>query len=176
MECSELITVGIAETDGVIRQLAKQFFTDCGFRCGRALQKTDSDFIFCSPKPNGRYDILIENNTPATGTHGDYVHLVNSDEVIPLPGSEHTVFITYGLNTFATATASSITEDGSHLHFQYCLQRNIVSLKGKMIECQEFPVSVYHSKADLHSAIAFTTLALLLSVPAEKLQQIVTDF
>ena len=176
MECSNLITVGISETNGIIKQLSHQFFTSCGLRCSSTPLKTDSDFVFCAPKPNTHYDILIENNTPAADTRSDYVHLINSDEVVPHPSSEHTVFITYGLNSFATATASSIIEDGSHLHFQYCLQRNIVSLKGRMIECQEFPVSIYHTKVDLHSAIAFTTLALLASVPSQNLQQIITKF
>ncbi len=169
-----MITVGISETNSTIKQLSRQLFRICGLRCSSSLKKTDSDFIFCSPKSGTGYDILIENNTPATGSHGDYIHLVNSDEVLPLPGTEHTVFITYGLNPFATVTASSIIEEGRHLHFQYCLQRNIVSLKGKIIECQEFPVSIYHTGIDLHSALAFVTLSLVAGISAKKLEQIIT--
>ena len=168
-----MITVGISESDAKIKQLAARFFPQHGLRCGTTLKQTDKDFIFCTPKRNANYDILIENSAAVPESHADYIHLVNSDDISVGSVSEPSVYITYGLNSYATATASSLIEDGSYLRFQYCLQRNIVSLKGKIIECQEFPVSIYQFPLDIHSALAFTTLALTASIPPAKLSKII---
>ncbi len=173
MECMGLITIGISESDDQIKRLANHCFSQQGLKCGTSLRQTEKDFIFCPPKKNGSYDILIENSAPAYRLRADYIHLVNSDDVVPSLSSEQSVLITYGLNSLATVTASSIAEDDAQLRFQFCLQRNIVSLKGRKIECQEFPVAIYHAAIDIHSAIAFATLALISSIPAVKLSQII---
>lgn len=164
-----MITIGISETNKIIQNLTKQLLSDCGRHCSSSLQKTDRDFIFCTPKPKKHYDILIENDLPAPNAKSDYIHLVNSDAVLSLPTDEHSVWITYGLNPFATVTASSIVTEENHLHFHYCLQRDILSLRGKRIECQEFPVSVFQKDADLHSALACVSLALIVGIAAKQL-------
>lgn len=167
-----MITIGISEENRNIQNLAKQLFVDCGRHCSSSLQKNDSDFIFCTPKPKKHYDILIENCFLSPNAQSDYIHLINSDELLPLHSGERSVWITYGLNPFATVTASSIVIEENHLHFHYCLQRDILSLKGKRIECQEFPVSVFHKETDLHSALACVSLALIVGISAKELETI----
>lgn len=167
-----LITVGISESGSKIKQLANHFFKQQGFRCSTFNDDTDADFIFNSPESNAHYDILIENSALNKPVRADYIHLLNSDDITSLSDLSECIFITYGLNRFATATASSIHDDGNFLSFQYCLQRNIVSLKGKVIECQEFPVCIYSTVFDIHSAIAFTTLALIAGTEPDLLAKI----
>ncbi|MBR5157178.1 MAG: hypothetical protein IKW59_05360 [Clostridia bacterium] len=156
-----MITVGICESDFKITQLANHFFAHHGFICNNTICDSDADFIFDSLKKGTHYDILIENKTLNTPVKANYIHLLNSDDVTLTPCTSKCIFITYGLNSFATVTASSIHYDDNCLKFQYCLQRNIVNLKGAIIECQEFPVCIYNSSSVIHSALAFTTLALI---------------
>lgn len=156
-----LITVGICESEFKITQLANHFFTHKGFICSNTTDDSEADFIFDSLKKDAHYDILIENNTLSISAKADYIHLLNSDNIVLAPDLSKCIFITYGLNSFATVTASSIHYEDNSLRFQYCLQRNIVNLKGNIIECQEFPVCIYNSLPDINSALAFTTLALI---------------
>ncbi len=167
-----LITVGICESDFKITQLANHFFTHHGFICNNTTCDSDADFIFDALKKDAHYDILIENETLTTSAKADYIHLLNSDDVTLVSESSKCIFITYGLNSFATATASSIHYDDNCLRFLYCLQRNIVNLKGNIIECQEFPVCIYNSSPDIYSAIAFTTLALIAGIKPDLLKNV----
>lgn len=173
LECLRLITVGISESDAKIKQLAGHFFHQHGYRCSSSVKQTDKDFIFCTPKSNALYDVFIENTTPQVRARADYIHLFNSDEVFSVPASGHSLFITYGLNRFATVTSSSMHEEEGSLQFQYCLQRSIVSLKGKIIECQEFPVDIYGDTVDIHSALAFATLSLIAGINPTALARVV---
>ncbi len=167
-----LITVGICEKDSKIKQLANHFFNHQGIICSTNNENADADFIFNTPKNNTHYDILIENKTLNIPAKADYIHLFNSDDINVLSDCSKCIFITYGLNRFATATASSIYYDENCLSFQYCLQRNITSLKGKIIECQEFPVCICDIDLDIQSAIAFTTLSLIAGIKPESLKKI----
>ncbi|MBQ4515773.1 MAG: hypothetical protein II978_03175 [Clostridia bacterium] len=167
-----MITVGICESDFKIKKLANHFFTHHGFICNNTICDWDADFIFDTIKKDVHYDILIENTPLTTTAKADYIHLLNSDDVALVSDISKCIFITYGLNSFATATASSIYYEDNCLRFQYCLQRNIVNLKGNIIECQEFPVCIYNSLPDIHSAIAFTTLALIAGIKADLLKNI----
>ena len=167
-----LITVGICEKDSKIKQLVKHFFIHQGIKCSNDNENTDTDFIFNTPKNNTHYDILIENKALKSSAKADYIHLLNSDDITVLSDCSKCIFITYGLNRFATATASSIHYDENCLSFQYCLQRNITSLKGKIIECQEFPVCICNIDLDIQGAIAFTTLSLIAGIKPEAMKKI----
>ena len=61
--------------------------------------------------------------------------IINSDIEIDFKVfvSESTKVLTYGFNSKATITASSITEE----NILVCIQRNIINIKGKIIEPQE---------------------------------------
>lgn len=55
--------------------------------------------------------------------------------------AENTYVITYGFGSKATVTASSI-ECGKDINFQYCLQRSIANISGKIIEPMEVPIKI----------------------------------
>jgi UDP-N-acetylmuramyl pentapeptide synthase len=168
-----LITVGISESDAKIKHLALRFFQQQGLHCGSSLIQTDKDIVFCSASAHNKYDVLIENASFFSNANADYIFLLNTDEnIYPVAQNKNPIIITYGLNGLATATASSITSDESKIQFLFCLQRNIVTLKGKIIECQEFPVSI-NTTTDIHGAIAFTLLALILGVSPERISKTV---
>ena len=168
-----MITVGISETDAKIKHLALRFFQQQGLHCGSSLIQTDKDIVFCTAGADNNYDVLIENASSFSKASADYIFLLNTDEnIYPVVQNKNSIIITYGLNGLATATASSITSDEAKIQFLFCLQRNIVTLKGKIIECQEFPVSI-KTTTDIHSAMAFTLLALILDVSPARISKIV---
>ena len=169
-----MVTVGIMEHGEEIRQLIAFLFKSTGIKFCTGTCRSEKDYILLKAKKGQHYDVLLENSTASEqNCTADYIHLINSDDVPLSNRDEKSLFITYGLNSLATATASSIIEDGESLRFQYCLQRNIVSLKGKIIECQEFPVCIYKENLSLHCALAFVTLALVCSVPAKGLENLI---
>ena len=167
-----MITVGISETDAKIKHLALRFFQEQGLHCGSSLIQTDKDVVFCTANAENTYDILIENTSSFSSSGADYILLLSADENIsPVLQKKNPIIITYGLNALATATASSISSDETKTQFLFCLQRNIVTLKGKIIECQEFPVSI-KTATDIRTAMAFTLLAVVLGVSPEFISKI----
>lgn len=168
-----MITVGISESDAKIKHLALRFFQQQGLHCGSSLIQTDKDIVLCTASAHNNYDVLIENNSYFSSANADYIFLLNTDEnIFPLSQNKKPIIVTYGLNGLATATASSITSDEYKIQFLFCLQRNIVTLKGKIIECQEFPVSI-KTTTDIHSAMAFTLLALILGISPQIISKII---
>ena len=97
----------------------------------------------------------------------DYVTILNADEPTMAPVYSKSLVITYGLNSLATATASSLKNEPGKTCFQYCLQRSIVTLKGKILEPQEFPVMLPDVFPEISAAMGFVTLGLVLSFSPE---------
>lgn len=166
-----MVTVGIVDENGEFRKMASRLFRRLGIRTANSLTNSGADFVFLSPKEGKHYDILVESGTGSgCACHADYIHIISAESAGQEPAVKPTFFITYGLDSTATVTASSISQEEG-LAFQYCLQRNIVSLKGKKIECQEFPVQM-SSGTELYPALALVTLALVCSIPKEALAHI----
>ena len=87
--------------------------------------------------------------------------IINSDlinELFTLPKSSH-IILDYGLNMRATITASSITDE----KFFCCVQRNIMTIEGLLIEPQEFAVTI-SSPDDVYSVLCFISLLLVCNV------------
>jgi len=142
-----VISIGVAEENNHIKELIKN------------LNKEDIYIFDCTDKNNIKSaDIIINNNGRVSGNVHCKIYIYNSDEKTDTVLDEGTLIITYGLNSLATATASSIDEGNG---FQYCLQRSICGLSGKKIEPQEFHAEFNNREINIHSALAFETLLLL---------------
>ena len=104
-----------------------------------------------------------QSNAPCA----DYITLMNADKKLSLPIDKKSLIITYGLNPLATITASSVDTDGERTTFLCCLQRSIVTLKGKILEPQEFSVTLPEDITDLGTFMGFVCLGLVLSFRPE---------
>ncbi len=163
-----MISVGISKEDRAIRQLAADFLQ----RKIRLSKTASKDLLLFSFGECEHFDIAIEN-TPSFNRFSADIRLLNSDTIRPPADTLSSLIITYGLNHFATATASSLSEESSLLSFQYCLQRALTTFDGHVLECQEFPVSIPRFPIDIHRALAFVTLALICDVSPKELEQII---
>lgn len=82
----------------------------------------------------------------------------NSDRknTIPQIKNKQVAFITYGFNSKSTVTASSIMEE----KILICLQRNVKSKSGNIIEPQEFWVKA-NQRNDVYEIMAETCMNLI---------------
>ena len=105
-------------------------------------------------------DILKERNLLEKFTQKDII-LLNSDnrENFRILKNNSIRIITYGLNKKACVTASSICEE-DYKTIQFCIQRSLPTFSGKILEEQEFPVTV-DSQNDVSSILAAITVALI---------------
>lgn len=111
-------------------------------------------------------DLLILNSAaddfPTNFLRSNGVIIANSDEkplmnIIGNRGRDHTV-ITYGLNSKACVTVSSISDSTVVL----CVQRSLPTVSGGVLEQQEFPIATISSNRDIYSVLAAGTAALVL--------------
>lgn len=147
-EVEGLVTVGIIEENNEIKN---------------TLSKLYNNYNFIADTFSTTCDIIINNNTSSSKEVNCSLCLFNSDEKAELNIKKETIIISYGLNPLSTVTASSISDSGEELQFQFCLQRTITSLSGKKIEPQEFPVRLKRKGLKIHSALAIVTFALLFN-------------
>lgn len=146
----------VAEKDNEIKKCLLSLKTINGRKIGM-----DKDVYYkISDDADDEYDIVIYNNEFDGKIKTKHVCMVNSDEKIYCKPGDVPI-ISCGLNSLATVTASSICDDFEGTCFQYCLQRNILNLEGKIIEPQEFPVKVDSDFLEIHSALFAVTLGLL---------------
>ncbi|SCY96597.1 Mur ligase family protein [Alkaliphilus peptidifermentans] len=93
-----------------------------------------------------------------------------------LEGNDNIVIVTYGLNTKATITASSLDSD-QMMSFNYCLQRGITSLSGVEIEAFEYPITLpLVGKHNIYNALAAITSGLLMDIPIASIAKQVKNF
>jgi hypothetical protein len=86
----------------------------------------------------------------------------------------NSVFITYGLDSKSSVTASSIQEIESFDEIQYCIQRTIPTLLGDKIEQQEFRTLIYQYKhADTCKMLAAISVALICGLEIKKFEKII---
>ncbi len=156
-----MVTVAIAERENVIATMLKQAFHNKNIRfCQNTLQN-DRTYCLLDPKANKNCDIALLHNSAACSCSADYMTLLNANEH-DFFYNKKSVIITYGLHSLATVTASSIHTEAEETHFLCCIQRSFVSLKGNLIEPQEFPVRVPFS-SDIDALLGYVTLGLTLS-------------
>lgn len=91
------------------------------------------------------------------------VAIVNVDDnelIRLLQGMKHR-FITYGFNTKASVTTSSIGDSMSKEGFICCLQRSIPTRGGEIIEPQEYKLNLDASEFDSHNVLAAASFAII---------------
>ncbi|MBR5236277.1 MAG: hypothetical protein IKW06_02745 [Clostridia bacterium] len=161
-----MVTVAIAERGNVIAQMLKQAFYKKNINFCQSALFGDGTYCLLDPKANKNCDIALLHNSAACSCSADYMTLLNANEH-GFFYNKKSVIITYGLNSLATVTASSIHADEGQTRFQCCIQRSFVSLKGLLIEPQEFPVHIPFLN-DIDALLGFVTLGLTLSfLPAD---------
>ncbi|MBR7163804.1 MAG: hypothetical protein IKD21_02400 [Clostridia bacterium] len=156
-----MVTITIAEEEHMISELFQLALKAKGQKAYRKETSPDCNYLLLEPSAQKSCDVLLLHQQIST-KGADYITLLNSDKKITPPGKKSLV-ITYGLNPLATVTASSFSTDEEKTSFLCCLQRSIVTLKGKVIEPQEFPVILPKPIQDLSAAMGFVCLCLILS-------------
>jgi UDP-N-acetylmuramate-alanine ligase len=117
------------------------------------------------------FDVLIINSLDTDKTiyigknkkdaENNRIILLNSDEKNIFKALQNNVgsasVITYGLNSKACVTASSISD----ATVQFCIQRALPTLTGEVMEQQEFTVKADTLNNDVNSILAAVTAAIL---------------
>ncbi|NLK97208.1 Mur ligase family protein [Defluviitalea saccharophila] len=97
----------------------------------------------------------------------DAVSIVNADDrsIFKLLKGNKTHLITYGFNSKASITASSIQEEEFNKRVQCCVQRTLTTFSGKELEPQEFSITLpLKNDQELYSALAAITAAMINDV------------
>lgn len=94
------------------------------------------------------------------------VIIVNIDdiEIIQFLQGMRYHIITYGFNSKASITTSSIGDDVFKENFMCCLQRTISTKNGLLIEPQEYMIKVASHEFDAYSVLAAATFAIVNGV------------
>lgn len=120
-----------------------------------------------------KFDILIINNNMKKQSQKNLlesgvfseVAIINSDEKNIYKALSCNRIITYGLNSRACVTASSVSENS----VLFCIQRALRTLSGNTVEQQEFSITVNDTEDDIHSILAAVTSALVGDFTIEKI-------
>ena len=164
-----MVTLSIAEHGTLLAMQTKEALAAKGFRISTKKSPTAGDYLFLPPGTQKNCDILVLHEPDcASGCSGDYFTILNADRKSTINFNRNALVITYGLNSLATLTASSLSESIAGIGFHCCLQRSIVTLRGKILEPQEFPVLLPHTLGDISTAMAFVCLGLVLSLSPEE--------
>lgn len=162
-----MVTMSIAEPSDAIALWLRHTLTSKGFLFCRNHQKGDGNYLLLPISTQKNCDVLLLHEPRENCPPADYITILNADRKITPNQSKKSLVITYGLNSLATITASSLHAEPEFVRFHCCLQRSIVTLKGKLLEPQEFPVSLPNSLPDISTALACVSLGLVLSLPPE---------
>lgn len=162
-----MVTISISEQENEIVSLIKQSMQKKGLRIGSSKSRSQADYLFLPPSSQKSCDVLLLHDQIDFPCQADYMTILNADKTWPDVPVGSSLLVTYGLNPLSTLTASSFHTEPDNPRFLCCLQRSIVTLKGKVIEPQEFPVVLPEPLPEITSAMAFVTLALILSFPPE---------
>ena len=162
-----MVTITIAEEDGAITKMLCEALKIKGQKICRKNCISGCDYLLMDPDAQKNSDVLLLHTAFSTPC-ADYITVLNADKHIVPPAGKKSLVITYGLNPLATITASSVSTDGEKTSFLCCLQRSIVTLKGKIIEPQEFPVSLPKRVTDIGAMMGFVALGLIFSFSPEE--------
>lgn len=88
------------------------------------------------------------------------VNVDNSDLIRILHGMRHQT-VTYGFNSKASITTSSIGDTIFKDGFMCCLQRTISAKDGQVIEPQEFKIRLETGETDAYNVLAAATFAIV---------------
>ena len=166
-----MITVSIAEKENRISNLLKQMLLEKGISFSEGFPKAESEYLFLPLNEMKRRDVVLLDQPVSPPCAGECVTVLNADKRFS-SWPHHSLLITYGLNPLSTVTASSICTEEEETSFFCCLQRSIVTLKGNLLDPQEFSVSVPAGELDICEALGFVTPGLLFSVKPEEFKEV----
>lgn len=92
----------------------------------------------------------------------EHFFIMNPDqkELLPYAANSRGILITYGFNSKVCVTASSVMEN----EIQICVQRDLPTLSGRVIEQQEFSVTADTERSGPENFLAAITTALVADV------------
>lgn len=119
------------------------------------------------------YETLLSKEVKKSFASLDSIIVLNIDDennIKLLEGNNKALVITYGLNNKATVTASSL-DINNLIEFNFCLQREIKTLKGDVIEPLDFPVEInFFGKEYIYSALASIIVGLCYGLYIENIR------
>lgn len=159
-----MVTLSIAEQNDTITTLIQTALQKKGICFGHNRLSGSHDYTFLSPETTDSCDILLMHDPKiAPHAHADYITLLNTDQTTHLLNKQ-ALLVTYGFNPRASVTVSSLRSEASQTEMFCCIQRTLITLKGRLIEPQEFSLMLPTSSVDPLAALAFTALGLILSL------------
>lgn len=96
---------------------------------------------------------------------------VDDSELIRLLQGMKYRFITYGFNTKASVTTSSIGDSVYKDGFICCLQRSISARDGRVIEPQEYKLHLEDGELDSHNLLAAASFAIVNGIDLNNLNE-----
>lgn len=106
------------------------------------------------------------------------VIILNMDEsncMNLLKGNDKALVMTYGLNNKATITASSL-DIGNSIAFNYCLQRELLTVFDNKIEPLEFPVNLnLIGKENIYNSLAAISVALCFGLDINTIRETLAE-
>ncbi|MBE7037239.1 MAG: hypothetical protein E7403_08095 [Ruminococcaceae bacterium] len=158
-----MITVSIAEEKNRIYNVMTRMLSHKKTGFSKGFDEGEYEYLFLPMKEEEKRDVVLLHKPVDLSCTGDYVTVLNADEQFSA-WPRQSLLITYGLNPLSTITASSIRNDEEGISFFCCLQRSIATLKGNILEPQEFLVNLPVRKMDISEALGAVTLGLVFSV------------
>ncbi len=98
------------------------------------------------------------------------VNVDDSELIRLLQGTKHR-FVTYGFNTKASVTTSSIGDSVFKDGFICCLQRSISARNGRVVEPQEYKLQLDSGEFDSHNVLAAASFAIINGIDLNNLDK-----
>jgi len=112
-------------------------------------------------------DVLVAHGESSTKANHARAVVVNSDDKGAFSCTEGArMVITYGFNSRACVTASSVSKDS----MQVCVQRSLPCVNGNVLEQQEFSLPLSNGD-DPEAVLAATTAALVCGLTPNKISE-----
>lgn len=155
-----LVKTGISDVD---KFLSDELQFDVVIYTDKAEDIAESDMHEYSEKM-GRVFSLITDKGVAI------VNVDDCDLISLLQGMKHR-FVTYGFNTKASITTSSIGDTVFKDGFICCLQRSISTRSGKLIEPQEYKLKLEANEFDSHNVLAAASFAIINGIDLNNISE-----
>lgn len=166
-----MITVSIAEEESRIGNLIKQMLLHQGISYAEGFTKGECEYLFLPVEELKRRDVVLLDKPVSPLCAGECVTVLNADERFS-EWPHHSLLLTYGLNPLSTITSSSICVREEETSFLCCLQRSMVTLKGELLEPQEFSVMISGGGLDVSEVLGFVALGLLFSIEPKVFEKV----
>lgn len=125
-------------------------------------------------RDNNEYSMKFGRIFSHMSEKGMVIVNVDDSELIRLLQGMKYRFVTYGFNTKASVTTSSIGDSVCRDGFICCLQRSISARNGRVIEPQEYKLHIEGRELDSHNLLAAASFAIVNGIDLNNLDENVT--